>query len=73
MLFGQNINISVGKIEYFASSRIATIASIAGGVTGGAILVLLLLVMFSAILYCYLSSISKYKRELEQAQQPVYV
>ena len=68
MFFGQNINVSVGQLEYISNT-----AAIAGGVTGGVALILILLLIFSAILYCYLSSISKYKHELEHAQQPVYV
>ena len=70
MLFGHNINISVGQLEYITSSNTAAIA---GGVTGGVTLILILVLIFSAILYCYLSSISKYKHELEHAQQPEYV
>ena len=60
----------MGQLEYIARSNTAAIA---GGVTGGVALILILLLIFSAILYCYLSAISKYKHELEHAQQPVYV
>ena len=66
--FGLNINNSVGRLEYTAGPDTAAIA---GGVTGGVVLliVFILLLIFSPILYCYLSSISKYKQELEIAQQ----
>ena len=58
----------MGQLEYISNT-----AAIAGGVTGGVALILIILLIFSAILYCYLSSISKYKHEIEQAQQPEYV
>ena len=71
MIFGQNINSSVDQLEYI-SSLTSNTAAIAGGVTGGVALVLILLLIFSAILYCHLSAIYKYKHELEHAQRPVY-
>ena len=73
MFFGQNVNSSVGQLEYIATGQLASsnTADIAGGVTGGVALFMILLLIFSATLYCYLSSISKYKHELEHAQQPV--
>ena len=69
MSFGQNVNNSVGQLEYTAASP--DTAAIAGGVAGGAVLLvlILLLLIVSPILYCYLSSISKYKQELVIAQQ----
>ena len=65
--FGLNINNSVGQLEYTAGLDTAAIAR---GVSGGVVLLIfILLLIFSIILYCYLSSISKYKQELVIAQQ----
>ena len=72
VMFGLNINNTVGMLEYGSVSD--GIAAIAGGVVGGVIVLLLIfiLVILVPIIYCYYSSISKYKDELERAQQPVY-
>ena len=72
VMFGLNINNTVGMLEYGSVSD--SIAPIAGGVAGGVIVLLLIfiLVILVPIIYCYYSSISKYKVELERAQQPVY-
>ena len=74
--FGLNINDSVGQLEYTAGPDAGLdtagpdTAAIAGGVTGGVVLLIfILLLICSPILYCYLSSISKYKQKLEIAQQ----
>ena len=71
-MFGLNINNTVGMLEYGSVSD--SIAPIAGGVAGGVIVLLLIfiLVILVPIVYCYYSSISKYKVELERVQQPVY-
>ena len=73
VLFGQNINNSVDQLEYTAGGPDTAgpdTAVIAGGVTGGVVLLIfILLLIFSPILYCCLSSISKYKQELVVAQQ----
>ena len=73
MSFGQNIDNIVGQLEYTAAPGTAGLdtAVIAGGVTGGVVLMIfiILLSIFSPILYFYISSISKYKQEIEIAQQ----
>ena len=59
-------------LEY-ANQASIPIAAIGGGVGGGVIVLLLIfLTILVPIIYCYYSSISKYKDELERAQQPVY-
>ena len=74
MSFGQNINHIVGQLEYISlQAPFIDTAAIAGGVTGGVVLILILVsLMISIFLYCYFSTIFKYKHELEYAQQPVY-
>ena len=64
--FGQNIDNNVGQLEYTAAPDTAAIA---GGVTGGVVLLIVFILIFSIFLYCYLSSIFKYKQQLEIAQQ----
>ena len=64
--FGLNINSNVGQLEYTAGPDTDAIA---GGVTGGVMLLIIFILIFSIILYCYLSSIFKYKKQLEIAQQ----
>ena len=72
-MFGLNLNSTSLMLEY-ANQADIPIAAIAGGVAGGVIMLLLIfiLVILVPIIYCYYSSISKYKDELERAQQPVY-
>ena len=78
MSFGQNINQTVGQLEYInqqdpTSAPVNTVA-ITSGVTSSVIITLIvLLLMFSTIFYCYRSSVSKLKNEIEHAEQPVYV
>ena len=70
-MFGLNTNSFPLMLEY---ANQADIAAIVGGVAGGVIVLLLIfiLIILVPIIYCYYSSISKYKDELERAQQPVY-
>ena len=72
--FGQNINNSVGQLEYISQAPTVDIAPIAGGAAGGAVLlicVIIVLIIFPVVCY-YHSTVSKYKEELKFAQQPVY-
>ena len=71
-MFGQNLNSSPLMLEY-ADQPDVLIAPIAGVAVGVIVLsLILILVILVPIIYCYYSSISKYKVELERAQQPVY-
>ena len=73
VMFGLNLNSTPLMLQYANQAGIP-IAAVAGGVAGGVIVLLLIfiLVILVPIIYCYYSSISKYKDELERAQQPVY-
>ena len=75
-MFGLNLNSAQLLLEYADQTGvlIAPIAGVAGGVAGGVIVLslILILIILVPIIYCYYSSISKYKDELERAQQPVY-
>ena len=66
--FGQNINNSVGQLEYFFT---VDIAPIAGGAAGGAVLLIIIICVLIVLCY-YHTTLSKYKKELKFAQQPVY-
>ena len=79
--FGQNINNSVGQLEYFFTTPTVDIAPIilvvliVGGAAGGVVLlicVIFVLIIFPVMCY-YHSTVSKYKEELKFAQQPVYI
>ena len=64
----------MGQLEYLLTEPGANIAVIAGGITGGMVLfILILLVLSSAVIYCCLSSLSKYKEDVDLAQQSIYM
>ena len=71
-MFGLNLNSTQLLLEYAdqAGVLIAPIAGVAGGVF--VLSLILILIILVPIIYCYYSSISKYKDELKRAQQPVY-
>ena len=69
--FGQNINNSVGQLEYISQAAAVDIAPIAGGAAGGVILLIIIICVLIVLpVMCYY--LSKYKKELKFAQQPVY-
>ena len=73
--FGQNINNTVGQIEYMIQGSTSDIAPIIGGAVGG-VVILICIILFLIIIpiMCYhCSTVSKYKEELKYAQQPVYM
>ena len=82
MSFGQNINNSVGQIEYISqlmgSSVNVDFSFIIGGAVGGVVLlsifaIFTIFVLIIIPVMCYhRSKVSKYKKELKYAQQPVH-
>ena len=72
--FGQNINNSVGQLEYISQAAAVDIAPIAGGAAGGAVLLIIIICVLIIIpVVCnHHSTVSKYEEKLKFAQQPVY-
>ena len=74
-MFGVNINNTVGTLEYGSalSNSNIDIGFVVGGAVGGVIVLALslLLIVLVPVLYCFYSSISKYKVELRKAQHSV--
>ena len=75
MSFGQNINNTVGQIEYMSliNDIVVDLLPIVFGIFGGLLLLCLILVSaICAFVFYHRSTVSKYKVKLEYAQQPVY-